>query len=680
MKKNNVYRTLQLIHWSRTRRLIWIIFLLFFCLAGCSPIQNIRQTALNGYNRLVERVSEWPIFKIRKENRLYYHYSILAGTVTCALPIADAPVVIAAYTKNGNQYDIAHYTLLHEPGPFELAVPKGDYKIVGFVDKNGDLTYQTGEPIGQYREKPLCVGDSGRLHIDLNFSIALPNKKNIDFPSETAVVQERPEELIYTSPGATENLDDAIFDYENGVNGYWQPLVFFKTFGGNIFFLEDYDPAKIPVLFVHGATGSPRGWKYLISKLDHDHYQPWVFYYPSGSSIKSMGDLLYWKLFNLKLKYHFQKLHIVAHSMGGLVVRSFLVDYGQGFPEIKTLISISTPWSGDHMAQLGVAHSPVVIPAWRDMNPDSAFIQSIYRRPLPDGVEYYLFFSHRGSRNPLRSNNDGVVSLASQLDMRAQSEAKKIFGLDEDHDTILGSKQLAAQLQIILGNADAVTSKHIDDRHLSGMLKVHYSFNSKKIKKDIWPWLRLSPTSAVGQGSEDDIIIQVSALDNGRDLGPFPAGKYKATLYADAYRSKPGAIQVVIRSEKTAVMKVTLTPEGWIGDYICKKMYTDKNPPGIYRLQTNEQVSIRSIRLSGNGLERRLTPLNEKDFQSMAHNTKKKDWAYKNHFCFYNLPQGDYQLTIEADGYEPYTEMRQVIPGKSDNLFKGIALKPLEGP
>jgi hypothetical protein len=61
--------------------------------------------------------------------------------------------VVAAYSKDGKTRAIVHYTLLHEPGPYDLVVTLGDYLIVCFVDKNGDLTYQSGEPIGQYRKK-----------------------------------------------------------------------------------------------------------------------------------------------------------------------------------------------------------------------------------------------------------------------------------------------------------------------------------------------------------------------------------------------------------------------------------------------------------------------------------------------------------------------------------------------
>jgi hypothetical protein len=42
---------------------------------------------------------------------------------------------------------------------------------------------------------------------------------------------------------------------------------------------------------------------------------------------------------------------------------------------------------------------------------------------LPDTLGFYIFSGHRDSRNQLRANNDGTITLASMLDWRPQSEA-----------------------------------------------------------------------------------------------------------------------------------------------------------------------------------------------------------------------------------------------------------------
>jgi hypothetical protein len=66
-----------------------------------------------------------------------------------------------------------------------------------------------------------------------------------------------------------------------------------------------------------------------------------------------------------------------------------------------------------------VKYSPAVLPAWKDMQPGSKFIKSLYLKKMPPTVDHYLLFGHKDNRNLLRPNNDKVVTLASQLDHRA---------------------------------------------------------------------------------------------------------------------------------------------------------------------------------------------------------------------------------------------------------------------
>ena len=56
-----------------------------------------------------------------------------------------------------------------------------------------------------------------------------------------------------------------------------------------LFLLAPYDPDKIPILFVHGANGTPEGWKMIVEQIDRKKYQPWFYYYPSGFRLNKRG-------------------------------------------------------------------------------------------------------------------------------------------------------------------------------------------------------------------------------------------------------------------------------------------------------------------------------------------------------------------------------------------------------
>ena len=138
--------------------------------------------------------------------------------------------------------------------------------------------------------------------------------------------------------------------------------------------------------------------------------------------------------------------------MGGLVARSFILlnAYEENQDFVKRFISISTPWNGHHMTEKGVQHAPTAVPSWHDMVPGSDFIQSLFQRKLPPFLEYYLFFSYKGDCSLFLENNDGTVELASELDLRAQAEADKMFGYNEDHGSILYNESVLSKINHLL--------------------------------------------------------------------------------------------------------------------------------------------------------------------------------------------------------------------------------------
>ncbi len=608
---------------------------------------------------------------LQKEVEIIHESTILVGNVSTSIVPWQMPVVVAAYAKNKDIRKVAHYTILHEPGSYELMVPKGNCFIFAFGDTNGNLVYEAGEPAGQYIGPQPIFAPGGGVVSDLDFIISETSSANVDFPVGSAVSPKRPKKLHSTLPGALADLDDELFSDAYGIKGYWEPMDFFKEVGGNIYFLGEYDPKKIPILFVHGAAGSPQNWKYFFDNIDLSRYQPWFYYYPSGSSLQSMSHLLLWKLLNLRIKYNFDELYITAHSMGGLVVRSFLLDHGHYFPQVKLFISISTPWGGEKLAESGVKYSPAVIPAWKDMQPEGEFIKSLFHKTISPEIDYYLFFGHKGNRNPIRPNNDGAVTLTSQLDLRPQSEAKMIYGFNENHMSILSSREVLAQYNAILAarnepNGDAPQFK-------GGKMQVHYSFDYPAENPRPRPSLLLSP---VDKNRAEIILYHVG--DTGQDFGPFPAGDYKVSMIASAFRAEPHTIPVTIAAGKIPTLKFSLIPQGNFLGYITMPLDKSDNPAGIFRAPA-ENVRIQSITLTGAGVNRTLIPLQGEVFNYSDHYLSGKDYAFKAWFCFFDLPEGPYELTIKAEGYEHSTTEHRVVPGQL-NSSQVIELNPLKSP
>ena len=63
----------------------------------------------------------------------------------------------------------------------------------------------------------------------------------------------------------------------------------------------------------------------------------------------------------------------------------------------------------------------------------------------------------------LMGNNDGAVELTSELDYRAQKEAQRIYGFDEDHVAILSSQIVIDHYNQVLNSVKRIRGWHISD-------------------------------------------------------------------------------------------------------------------------------------------------------------------------------------------------------------------------
>lgn len=107
-----------------------------------------------------------------------------------------------------------------------------------------------------------------------------------------------------------------------------------------LYFVQPYDPSKIPVVFVHGLVSSPDAFKNMINELAPEpwfrkHYQIWLYNYPTGNPWVYSAAL-----FREKMREAFafarskgggatlDRTVIICHSMGGLLTRSSVTDPG----------------------------------------------------------------------------------------------------------------------------------------------------------------------------------------------------------------------------------------------------------------------------------------------------------------------------------------------------------------
>ena len=215
--------------------------------------------------------------------------------------------------------------------------------------------------------------------------------------------------------------------------------------GSGIHFLEPYDSERTPILFVHGILGSPRRFKPLIDSLDRSKYQVWFFSYPSGLRLSFLAGGLYQFLEMLHRVHDFNELHVVAHSMGGLVSRGSInrCTQNDSCKFLSTYTTISTPWNGVASAASGVKWAPTVVPVWLDLDPTSEYVTTLFDTLLPDALPHQLLFGFRQDSFFGSESSDGTITLSSQLRMAAQEQSKTLRGYDEGHVSILSNESVA---------------------------------------------------------------------------------------------------------------------------------------------------------------------------------------------------------------------------------------------
>jgi pimeloyl-ACP methyl ester carboxylesterase len=264
-----------------------------------------------------------------------------------------------------------------------------------------------------------------------------------------------------TAVGELAALSDPRFSRANAEDGLWRPYDFLTKTRAGIYFLQPYDPRRIPVLFVHGINGTPIEFEYLIGQLDRTRFQAWVYYYPSGAHIPAVADHLDQTMSKLQLRYGFPRFAVVAHSMGGLVSRGFVQRHavGPNAASIPLLITISTPWGGHKGAQVGVDTAPVVVRVWEDMAPGSAYQRSLYAAPLPAATRHHLIFTYNRKSASFGESDDQVVTVASELLPQAQRDAAKLYGFDENHTSVLRNSQVSLLINQLLAGTFEGTSQ-----------------------------------------------------------------------------------------------------------------------------------------------------------------------------------------------------------------------------
>jgi triacylglycerol esterase/lipase EstA (alpha/beta hydrolase family) len=142
-------------------------------------------------------------------------------------------------------------------------------------------------------------------------------------------------------------------------------------------------PTTRPVLLVHGLGGTKSSWSVLAQTLSTRGLTvDAMSYAPLGPSVAQLADRLVAKVQTILSRTGADKVHLVGHSLGGVVIAQAIADGGlDGL--VDTVVTLGSPFGGSPWAGL-VPFVEIV----RALRPGSKLLQRLASAPAPSGVRW----------------------------------------------------------------------------------------------------------------------------------------------------------------------------------------------------------------------------------------------------------------------------------------------------
>ncbi len=225
---------------------------------------------------------------------------------------------------------------------------------------------------------------------------------------------------------------------------------------------QQYSGDKTPVILVYGFFSSRRALTILERLLTQRGYQ--VMSFNLGGmfgvfftrSIEEAARFLDMKIRRQVSRHGFKRVHIVAHSKGGLVALWWLLRHG-GAEYCDTLVTMGTPFRGSRLTYLALV-TPLGY-LWRDvwqMRPNSEFLRILHNLEIPQSLNVYCFHSER---DKVATGLDGVFQPQRQLGRIIPVPMHAI-----SHFEFLTRRDVGDYLAKILRQADTDPSRDTESR------------------------------------------------------------------------------------------------------------------------------------------------------------------------------------------------------------------------
>lgn len=202
-----------------------------------------------------------------------------------------------------------------------------------------------------------------------------------------------------------------------------------------------------PVLLVHGYGANKSNWfavrRYLQS-AGFGHVHGWN-YSPLRGDIPELAEGLRARAEALRDFYGTEGVHLVGHSLGGIVVR-YAVAAG-GLVGARSAVTVASPHGGVRLAGLGRPIAGVeALRSGLQLDPRSEVLRTMRAAGSPAGTRWTAYYS----------NMDLIVRGRRAQILEPELAAANILVKDQGHLSILWSRRLASSVADQLAAAEGL--------------------------------------------------------------------------------------------------------------------------------------------------------------------------------------------------------------------------------
>jgi triacylglycerol lipase len=188
-------------------------------------------------------------------------------------------------------------------------------------------------------------------------------------------------------------------------------------------------PGRRPVMLVHGFGHNRSGWWVMRRHLVEAGYErvDSFNYLAARHDVPASARLLAARVEQLKRATGADKVHLVGHSLGGILARWYVQEL-DGDASVDTVVTLGTPHEGTYTAYLGPLRTLA------QLRPESWVMRRLRLGARPSSVRWVAFYS----------NLDELVSpVHSAMLCHPGLEAVNILVKDHGHLSLMLSPQVA---------------------------------------------------------------------------------------------------------------------------------------------------------------------------------------------------------------------------------------------